>query len=115
MAQRIQPSEVKRATRMAQRKCGVTRLQLAEVLNVKPDRAKGILLQAQRESDVSWTVKPLGEGKQNRTLVYRVEGRKKTAAKKKADSAARRSKKKSSSRKRAKKKTKKSARRTAKR
>ena len=67
MPAKITESELNTATKLAGRKAGVTRAQLAEKLNIGVSRAAKVLAR------ISATAEPLGagSGKQNRTLVFR--------------------------------------------
>lgn len=66
----VTEKEVKTATALAARKAGVTRVQLAEKLKIKLERAKGVLRKAMKTGG-KWTTAPLGKGKENRTSVFR--------------------------------------------
>ncbi len=65
MAQRIQESEVTAAVKLAQRKKGATRTDLAAKLGVSVGRAKQIFAKAGLKS-----VRKGGSGKDNRAMIY---------------------------------------------
>lgn len=66
---KVTSKEIKTAIRMAERKAGVTRRQLADRLGVTMSRARLILNHADFERPLVGV--PLGAGKQNRSLVFR--------------------------------------------
>jgi len=70
MGARVDQKEIKKAERMAERKHGVTRRQLATVLGITAERAKGVLGHAMAVG--RWTTERKGgSGRDNRTLIYK--------------------------------------------
>ena len=70
MGARVDQKEIKKAERMAERKHGVTRRQLAAVLGITAERAKGVLGHAMAVG--RWTTERKGgSGRDNRTLIYK--------------------------------------------
>jgi len=70
MGARVDQKEIKKAESMADRKRGVTRRQLATVLGITAERAKGVLGHAMAVG--RWiTERKGGSGRDNRTLIYK--------------------------------------------
>lgn len=64
---KITEKELTTATKLASRKVGVTRQQLAEKLAITADRAASVIAKIKTKKAVPLGV---GAGKQNRTLVF---------------------------------------------
>ncbi len=60
----VTETEIKKVTRLVERKTGVTRQQVVDKLKVTPSRAKSIL------EKISAVQTPLGKGRNCRTLIY---------------------------------------------
>lgn len=65
---RVTDKEITKARKLAQRKKGTTRKEVAERLKVSPVRAKSIIDKAMQEG--KWNSAPKGSGKDGRTLIY---------------------------------------------